>query len=574
MAEQTDVTPQQPQPAKGIRALVDTVKAWPLPRKIALAAVSALTIGLFAFIIIKAQTADYQLLYGNLADTDASAVVEWLKGHNVPYQLTNNGKNISIPAKDVYETRLSLAATGLPQGGGVGFEIFDKQSFALTDFVQKVNYSRALQGELARTITSLGPVESARVHLALPEKRLFKEQQQPATASVILKLAPRKRLTDGQIEGIVHLVSSSIEGLEPDKVTIIDQNGNVLSKSGGKGPLSNLSPDLLAYQAQVEQRLETRAQALLDKSLGPKNAMVRVSAVLDFAQTEKTEETFDPEEPVIRSEQVSEEKTGSEMVGGVPGVQSNLEGNTNQSAGASPPSSRSQRTTNYEISKVVSKTINPVGTLSKLSVSVLVADKVVPGKEKEPPTTEARTAEELKSVETMVSSALGIDLTRGDKIEVTSMPFLESIEGSPEEEAYAAANRLYQYTPFIRYGLLLLAGVLLYFLMVRPLIKTLNRDVTEHYKTVEEMEAEQAGVTGGPRAGGAGAGPVVQEGEIGIAPGTAPSEPQAPPLVGGEGYQEAMEVESEDPLDKIRKGVEIDPVFTAHVLRSWIRDEN
>ena len=571
MAEQTDVTPQQPRAKAGVKALVDTVKAWPLSRKAALAAVTAITLGLFAFIIIQARTADFQLLYGNLAETDASAVVEWLKSHNVPYKLSNNGRNILIPVKDVYETRLSLAATGLPQGGGVGFEIFDKQSFALTDFVQKVNYSRALQGELARTISSLGPVESARVHLALPEKRLFKEQQQPATASVILKLAPRKRLSDAQVEGIIHLVSSSIEGLEPTKVTIIDQNGNVLSKTGDKGLISNLSPDLLAYQAQVEQRLENRAQALLDKSLGAKNTMVRVSAALDFSQTEKTEETFDPEEPVIRSEQLSEEKTGSEMTGGVPGVQSNLEGNTNQTAGATPPSSRSQRTTNYEISKVVSKTINPVGTILKLSVSVLVADKVVPGKENEPPTTEARSAEELKTVETMVASALGIDLTRGDKIEVTSMPFLESIEGNPEDEAFAAANRLYRYTPFIRYGLLVLAGVLLYFLMVRPLIKTLNRDVTEHYKTVEEMEAEQAGKRG--PAGSLSAG---QAGGPGTGPGGAPGEPQAPEpsLVGGSGYQEAMDIESNDPLDKIRRGVEIDPVFTAHVLKGWIHEDS
>ncbi len=570
MAEQTDVTPQEPQAKKGFQALIATVKAWPLPRKAALAAVSAITIGLFAFIIIKAQTADYQLLYGNLADTDASAVVEWLKGHNIPYKLTNNGKNISIPVKDVYETRLSLAATGLPQGGGVGFEIFDKQSFALTDFVQKVNYSRALQGELARTISSLGPVESARVHLALPEKRLFKEQQQPATASVILKLNPRKRLSDSQIEGIVHLVSSSIAGLEPNNVTIIDQNGNVLSQSGDKGLLGNISPALLAYQAQVEQRLENRAQALLDKSLGPKNAMVRVSATLDFSQTEKTEETYDPEEPVIRSEQVSEEKTGSEMTGGVPGVQSNLEGNTNQVAGTSPPSSRSQRTTNYEISKRVSKTVNPVGSISKLSVSVLVADNVVLGKENEAPTTKPRSAEELKSVETMVASALGIDSTRGDNIEVTSMPFLESLEGAPEEEAYAAANRLYQYTPFIRYGLLLLAGVLLYFLMVRPLMKTLNRDVTEHYKTVEEMEAEQAGIGRAAAEGGAYPGAGAAGAQM---PGGIPGESVPPSLVGGTGYKEALEVESEDPLDRIRKGVDLDPVFTAHILKAWIREQ-
>lgn len=553
MAEQTETAPQPPQ--AGWKKLLAAINAWPISRKITMAVVTAITLGLFAFIIIQARTAEYQLLYGNLAETDASSVVEWLKGQNIPYQLSNNGHSILIPAKNVYEARLSLAGQGLPQGGGVGFEIFDKQSFALTDFVQKVNYSRALQGELARTIASLGPVESARVHLALPEKRLFKDQQKAATASVIIKLAPGKRLNETQIEGIVHLVSSSIEGLEPGKVTVLDQNGNVLSRIGDKGGIGNLSPDMLEYQAQVEQRMENRAQTLLDKSLGPKHAMVRISATLDFSQTEKTEEKFDPEEPAIRSEQLSEEKSGSELTGGVPGVQSNIEGNANQTAGATPPSSKSQRTTNYEISKVVSKTINPVGSVSKLSVSVLVADKVIPGKDKQPPTTEARSAEELKTLESMVASALGLDTKRGDKIEVTSMPFLEGADGGSDEEA--SSNRLYQYMPFIRYGLLLIAGVLLYFLMVRPLMKTLSRDVTAHYKTVQEMEAEQARASGGAGARGRGTGPAV--------PGDV--------LVGGAAYREAMESTTTDPLDKIRRGVQTDPVFTAHVLRGWIHDE-
>ncbi|MCP3892335.1 MAG: flagellar M-ring protein FliF, partial [Desulfobulbaceae bacterium] len=302
----------------GWNVLVTTIKNWPISRKIALGAVAVISIGLFATIIIQARTADYQLLYGNLNEGDAASMVEWLKTQNVPYQLSNNGKNISIPADGVHESRLSLAAAGLPQGGGVGFEIFDKQSFALTDFVQKVNYSRALQGELSRTVASLGPVESARVHLVLPEKRLFKNQQKPATASVILKLSPGRRLAESQVEGITHLVSSAIEGLSQDNVTIIDQNGNVLTKTGNHNMVGNLSPDMLQFQLQVEQHLEERAQALLDKALGQKNGMVRVTATLDFAKTEKTEELFDSEEPVIRSEQVSEEKSGSEIVGGVP----------------------------------------------------------------------------------------------------------------------------------------------------------------------------------------------------------------------------------------------------------------
>jgi flagellar M-ring protein FliF len=279
--------------------------------------------------------------------------------------------------------------------------------------------------------------------------------------------------------------------------------------------------------------------------------MVRVSATLDFALTEKTEETFDPEEPVIRSEQLSEEKSGSEITGGVPGVQSNLEGNTNQTAGATPPSSRSQRTTNYEISKVVSKTTNPVGTVSKLSVSVLVADKVVPGKDKEPAKTEPRSEAELKALETMVASALGLDSARGDKIEVTSMPFLESAEESGE--GGMAANQMYQYMPFIRYGLLVLGGLLLYLFMIRPLMKTLNREVTQHYKTVEEMEAEQAQEAAATKgAGPAGAGA----------------------LIGGSAYREAMESAPTEPLEKVRLGVETDPVFSAHILKTWIHEQS
>ncbi|MCL2340602.1 MAG: flagellar M-ring protein FliF [Proteobacteria bacterium] len=547
MAEQTTDASATSKLKSGWQALTSAIAAWPLPRKIALAAVTALTMGLFVLIIVQARTADYQLLYGNLTDSDASAVITWLKGQNIPYQLDNSGHNVLIPVKNIHESRLSLASLGLPQGGGVGFEIFDKQSFALTDFTQKVNYSRALQGELSRTIASLGPVESARVHLALPEKRLFKDQQQPATASVIIKLAPGKRLSEPQIEGIVHLVSSSIEGLAPQRVTVIDQNGNVLSRLGEK-TMAGLSPDMLEFQTQVEQRLEDRAQALLDKSLGAKNAMVRVSATLDFAKTEKTEETFDPEEPVIRSEQIHEDKSGSDIVGGVPGVQSNLEGNAMQSAAATPPVSRSQRTTNYEISKVVSKTVRPVGTVSKLSVSVLVADKTIPAKDKEAARTEPRTPAELKSLETMVASALGLDQARGDKIEVTSMPFLGAAEAAAGEEG--TGNRLYPYIPFIRYGLIVLAGLLLYFALIRPLLKTLSRDMAQQHQTAKQTGAAQG-----------------RDAATGAAPGSTSV------LVGGAAYRTAMESPPPDALEKVKRGVEHDPVFSAHVLKGWIHEQ-
>jgi flagellar M-ring protein FliF len=206
------------------------IMSWPLSRKISLAVAALLSVAIFALIITQARVADYRLLYANLASTDASSVIDWLKNQKIPYRLEDGGRAIHIPADKVYEARLNLAGSGLPQGGGVGFEIFDKQSFGMTDFTQKINYQRALQGELSRTISTLAPVEGARVMLALPAKRLFKDQQKEATASVILKLAPGRQLNDSQVQGIIHLVAGSIEGLAAENINVIDANGNVLSK--------------------------------------------------------------------------------------------------------------------------------------------------------------------------------------------------------------------------------------------------------------------------------------------------------------------------------------------------------
>ncbi len=293
--------------ARGRRDNILTiVQRWPLSRKIATAVVLVFSVALFAVLIIQARTADQQLLYANLSMADAANVVAWLKNQKVSYSLRNGGKDIWASADQIYQLRLDLAANGMPSGGGVGFEVFDKQSFALTDYVQKVNHTRALQGELARTITSLAPVESTRVHLALPEKRLFKDQQKSATASVILTLVPGKSLDQQQVQGIIHLVAGSVPDLDPENVKVIDSSGVVLNFKQKSEEETLLTVDMLEYQQEVEHRMEMRVQALLDKTMGRDNGMVRISASLDFAKVEKTEELFDPEEPVIRSEQVNQ----------------------------------------------------------------------------------------------------------------------------------------------------------------------------------------------------------------------------------------------------------------------------
>ncbi len=473
--------------------VITLIKEWPLSRKIALGVTVAVSLALFSILIIEARTADYQLLYANLSESDAAPVVNWLKAQKIPFELKNGGKNIWIPADNLYETRLNLASNGLPNGGGVGFEIFDKQSFALTDYVQKVNYTRALQGELARTISSLAPVESARVHLALPEKTLFKNEEKKPTASVILSLASGKTLNKKQVQGIVHLVAGSVSGMEPDNVTVIGPNGIILDSGKTDDKDELISVDMLLYQQKVEHSLELQAQDLLDKTMGRDKAMVRVSATLDFSKVEKTQEYFDPDDPVVRSEQVNQETSGTPSTGGVPGVQSNLQGNSNSnttSKSSETNTSKTSRTTNYEISKTVSKISDPVGTIKKLSVSILVADKVIPGTNKQPAKTEPRSPEELKSLETMVSTALGLNTERGDQINILSMPFTEqpkeSLASSPLPSTF-----LYHYLPAAKLALIPFLALLIYFFVLRPIIKTVKGEVQEHYKTVEQLEQER-----------------------------------------------------------------------------------
>lgn len=534
-------------PASGVSTVPDLARSpqrknllslmgdWPLSRKVATAAVLVVALALIVVLLLQARTANHQLLYANLSMSDAGAVVAWLKNQKVVYSLRNDGKDIWVPADQLYQTRLDLASNGLPTGGGVGFEVFDKQSFALSDYVQKVNYTRALQGELARTITSLAPVEATRVHLALPEKRLLKSQQKDASASVIVTLHPGKTLDKKQVQGIIHLVAGSVADLEAANVKVIDASGVVLEGLRQEDSNTLVSLDALNYQRQVENSLEMRAQDLLDKTIGKDYAMVRVSADLNFSKVEQTQELFDADDPVVRSEQINQESNGTDSPGGIPGVQSNLQGPEAGATSAASASSRNSRTTNYEISKTVSRTVNPTGTINKLSVSVLVADKVK--SEGENTITEQRGAEEMKTIENMVASAIGLMPTRGDVITVTSMPFLDNRETSAGVEATPEAF-IYQYLPLAKYGLVALGMMLLYFLLIRPVVKTMKGEVQQHYKTVEQLEQEQR----------------EQQRQL------AAQEPEEPILP------------VDDAITALRREVLTNQVPTAFIIKNWIQE--
>ncbi len=514
------------------KTFLTTILEWSLARKLSLVGVTLVSVLLFAAIIMQSQVADYSLLFANLPSRDAAMVVEWLKDRKIPYRLEDGGKDIMIPADQVYEARLELAGSGLAEGG-VGFEIFDKQSFGMTDFAQKVNYRRALQGELMRTITSLGPVEAARIHLALPEKRLFREQQQVATASVIVKLTSGRNLKEAQLQGIVHLVAGSVEGLEAENVTVVDSSGKVLSKSRSGEISGPMTPGMLDYQQTIERRFEARAQSLLDRALGAGNSLVRVTAEVDFDQRERVEEALDPKGAVVVSEQASSERGSGEIVGGVPGVVSNLQGDGSRTSSVtSTPASRSEEVVNYELSKVVSKTVESVGSLTSVSVSVLVADKLTPGAEGAEPTSTPRNAAELKEIEKMVRTALGINDTRGDLISVVSMPFESGFENEPLPTP-SLVDKIYPFMPIIKYSLLSVAALLAYLLLLRPLLRTLRgaMESSAPLKTVQELEAEL--------------------------------QAQNTPLLGGPG----------DPLAQIRQEVLGGDMVPVQVVKSWLREQ-
>ncbi len=512
--------------------MFQVILEWSLARKLSLIGIILVSILAFTAIIMQSKIADYSLLFANLPSRDASTVVEWLKDHKIPYRLEDGGKDILIPADQVYEARIELAGSGLSEGG-VGFEIFDKQSFGMTDFAQKVNYRRALQGELVRTIASLAPVEAARVHLALPEKRLFREQQQLATASVIIKLTSGRNLKETQLQGIVHLVAGSVEGLEAENVTVVDASGKVLSKGRSDEVSGPMTPGMLDYQQAVERRLEGRAQSMLDRALGAGNSLVRVTAEVDFDQRERVEEMLDPNGSVVISEHSTSERGSAEISGGVPGVVANFQSDGSRSSTVSnTPSSRAEEVVNYELSKIVSKTVKSVGTLKTLSVSVLVADRVTPGVDGAEPTSTPRSNDETKGIEKMVRTALGLSDARGDLISVVSMPFETGFASEPIPPP-SLIEKIYPFMPIIKYVLLSIGALMAYLLFLRPMLRALRgaSDAASPMKTVEELEAELQG--------------------------------QDTPLLGGPG----------DPLAQIRQEVLGGDMMPVQVIKNWLKEE-
>jgi flagellar M-ring protein FliF len=393
-----------------------------------------------------ASAPDYAVIYSDLSAPDSAAIVTRLKEQKVKYQIRGDGTTIAIsPPEMVHEIRLSLATDGLPKGGNIGLELFDATNLGTTTFQEKVKWMRAIQGELERTIGTIDAVQTARVHITQPERSVFSKKGSEPTASVLLKLRPGGELDKKQIKGISNLVAGSVEGLKRENVSIVDVFGNLLTTSDEDGEGLGMEATRIQYQREIEKNYVQRIEQMLSKVLGAGKVIARVSTELDFSQTEKQEEIYDPSGQVIRSERTMEEGTGQSQRGGIPGVVSNLSTDPKVVApaqGGEDKSVRREALKNYEVSKAISKSTSPRGKLVRLSVAVLVDSTYnlkdgTAGASAEPKTTTANattdtseeptiTPETISQIEAIAKSAVGFDVDRGDSISVEAIPFKKS----------------------------------------------------------------------------------------------------------------------------------------------------
>lgn len=380
---------------------------------------------------------DYGLLYGGLSDTEAAKVVAALDDAKISYKTGSNG-SILIPQDKVYTMRMQLAAKGIPQGDGVGFEIFDKPNFGISDFVQHANYVRAVEGELARTISQLDEVESARVMIVLPENRLLLDKDTYPTASVFVHVRGTSQLQPEAINSIRFLVANSVEGLKPNHVSVVDNMGNVLSENMDDNSTAGLTGSQLAARRNLEQYLSKKAQDMLEKVLGPGQAVVRVAAEINYDTLTRTDEKFDPDGQVVRTQTKDDESTDSSTTssGGQPvGITANTVTSTNAVAAGPVNDSKDRKTTTtteYEIGKTTSNLVEDAGGIKRLTASVTVAEQVVETNGTR--TVVSRTPDELNKLKNIVAAAVGIDSSRGDVMTLEELPFNQQFADEVTQE--------------------------------------------------------------------------------------------------------------------------------------------
>jgi flagellar M-ring protein FliF len=471
------------------------INSLPLSKKISMIFVIVLVIMGFFFMFIWANQENYQILFSNLSIEDSNVVVAELKKKNIPYKIEANGTIISVPEEKVYELRLSMAGDGIPSGGNVGFEIFDHTDFKTTKFVQELNYRRALQGELARTINQFKEVKNSRVFIVIPEESLFVEDKKFASASIQLDL--RVNLPPAKLSAIVHLVGNAVEGLEPEHVTVVDTKGRLIFKGGaGDSASSELSGSQLDYKKKIENQTKENVQTMLERIVGVDKAIVRVNAEIDFDKITLNEEEYDPTATAVRSSRNIEENSNIGQKGGK--TEQTL---INQRRGvlSSPEESQNKKSkkdvaTNYEINKITRTILKPAGTIKRLSVAAVIDgiyefEKLKDGKTKRKYI--PRTEQELKKFEEIVKKAMGYNEDREDQVTVSSISFSET--STMDNEAAIAPGKLDLILQIVKsykktiVNLILVAMVFLF--IVKPLLKSMKTITKEAVFTNKDLTA-------------------------------------------------------------------------------------
>jgi flagellar M-ring protein FliF len=458
--------------AVGLQSLVGFLKGLGAARLMAMIAVTAALIGFFAFVIIRVTTPQMTTLFTDLSTEDSSSIIKDLERQAIPYELKNDGAVIMVPKDKVTRLRMHLAEGGLPKGGGVGYEIFDKSdALGTTSFVQNINHLRALEGELARTIRAIDRIQAARVHLVLPERPLFSRETPEPSASIVVRV--RGALEPQQIRAIRHLVASAVSGLKPQRVSIVDETGQLLA-DGEAGDNENVAGD--ERRNAFEKRLRSEVEAIVSSVVGTGRARVQLSADFDYNRITQTSDKFDPEGRVLRSTQTREESSQTAENNGQVTVGNELPGSQRPdgASAAKDQSKKTEETNNYEISHTTKTEVTEAGRVNRISVAVLV-DGAYTKNEKGELVYQERGKDQLERIATLVRSAIGFDQKRGDQVEVVNLKFAEAPMVAPIAEPTGLLGML-QFTKddvmyVIELGVMMLLSLVVLFMVIRPLVR-------------------------------------------------------------------------------------------------------
>lgn len=545
-----------------MNGFIDFVKAFGIARIAAMGAVSVLMVGFFAFIILRWNSPHMVTLFSDLSLRDSSQVVKELERSGIAYELKYDGTVIQVPSSDVAKLRMNLAEQGLPRGGGIGYEIFDKsEALGTTSFVQNINHLRAMEGELARSINEIERVDSARVHLVMPERQLFSRDKQEPTASIVVKL--RGELENSQVKAIQHLVASAVPGMKPTSVSIIDEGGRLLAS--GRSDETEMVAGAFEEKAQSQEtRLKNEIEEILARIVGPGRAKVQVTAELDWNRVTQTQDLFDPESRVVRSTQTNEETNESKQPGSSSQVTVGNELPGGATAGGedsknSESSAKTNETVNYEISRTSRTEILEAGRIKRISVAVLVDGTYA--KEGEKLNYTPRSEDEMKRIGDLVRSAIGYNEQRGDKIEIVNLRFAEapqSVTAPAEETSFLSGFAMDDYFRIAEMAVIFLLGTLMILFGVRPLLRSvLAPSGGASYAELPPAAGSQT--SSQPAA-------VTQASRVPLAPGENPTAKALESAIAtGSMHKESVE--------KVGDLVRTNPKEAAAVIRSWIGEK-